>query len=125
MNITERMVTISAPAIGIAVLRTISNGEIPDAPATAIMTPVMGETVRPKEVANCIGRIRRTVETPNSFANPGTRGANAKKGALPEPITIEMMVMKIVITTITAIPVKPRPFVKSIRYVTVPVAISP
>ena len=70
--------------------RTISKGEMPAQPATATMTPVIGETVRPNDVANCIGRMRRIVETPNSRAKSGTTGAKAKKGALPLPNTMEI-----------------------------------
>ena len=109
------MVATKAPAIGMAVRRTISKGEMPAQPATATMTPVIGETVRPNDVANCIGRMRRIVETPNSRAKSGTSGAKAKKGALPLPITMEMIVMKSVMTTMMRAPERPSPFVTSMR----------
>ena len=57
------MVTMP-PMTGIAVRRTISNGEQPAVLLTAMMTPATGEIERPMPAMSCIGRIMVTALTP-------------------------------------------------------------
>ena len=58
-------ITIKPPIIGIAVLRMSANGLMPEQPATATTTAVIGDMLRAMPVESCIGIRSRMVETPN------------------------------------------------------------
>ena len=103
------MLTIIAPAIGIAVRFTRSNGETPPMPEDTTITAVIGEQLRAIEAAKCIGRSISTGCSPVWAATAGVRAAKAKNGALPLPITIAEKVMIATITSIIAIGPKPKP----------------
>ena len=87
---------------GIAVRFTSAKGDNPEQPATATTQAVIGDMQRAMPVESCIGMRRSVVLTPNCSAKPGTRGAKAKKGALPDPITTVATEMKAVITIMMA-----------------------
>ena len=92
---------------GIAFLLAISNADTFAILALAIRTPEIGETVRPIDAENSIGKIIEVVLIPNWFVIFGTSGPKAKKAALPLPINTEA---KNIITDITIlIPVLPKP----------------
>lgn len=68
-----------------AVRLTIWKGETFAIPAMATMAAVMGETVRPKLVIICIGKIKVMTSTFKKAAILGVKAANEKNAALPEP----------------------------------------
>ena len=78
--------TVAAIAIGIAVLFTIWKGETLAIPAIATIAAVIGETVRPKLVIICIGKIKVMTSTFKNAAILGVNAANEKNAALPDPI---------------------------------------
>lgn len=86
---------------------TISMVETLAISAVAIITPATGETVRPIEAENCMGKMMELVSAPSPFDIFGTKGPKAKNEALPLPISIEA---KNIMTDITMpIPIKPKP----------------
>ena len=87
-------ITIRPPVIGIAVRRTRAKGLMPEQPATATTTAVIGDITRASPVESYIGMRSRMVEAPNCWAKSGTSGAKAKNGALPDPITTQEIEMK-------------------------------
>lgn len=84
------MVTIIAPAMGIAVRFTRSKEETPPIPEDTTITAVIGEQLRIMEAAKCIGSSISTGCRPLCAATAGVSAANAKKGALPLPITMRI-----------------------------------
>ena len=99
--------TNMAPAIGIAVRLIKSNGDTPPIPDDTTITAVIGEQLRAILAAKCIGKSIRTGAIPIYIATAGVKAANAKNGALPEPMMIEQMMMMPVVTTI--MPAAPKP----------------
>ena len=79
-----------------------AEGLIPEHPATATTTAVIGDITRASPVESCMGMRSRMVETPNCWAKSGTSGAKAKNGALPEPITTHEIEMKATTTIMMA-----------------------
>lgn len=96
-----------APAIGMAVRLIKSNGETPPMPDATTITAVIGEQLRAILAAKCIGKSIRTGAIPIFMATAGVKAANAKNGALPEPITTAEMEIMATITII--IPIGPKP----------------
>lgn len=99
--------TSIAPHMGITVRFTKSKGDTLPMPEATTITAVMGEQVRAMEAAKCIGNKKRTGAIPLACATAGVRAANAKKGALPEPITTEDTAMMDTMTTIINMGEKP------------------
>ena len=89
--------TSNATPNGIIFLFTISIVETFAISAVAIKTPEIGETVRPIEADNCIGKIISVASAPNLFVILGTKGPKAKNDALPLPISMDAKNIIIVI----------------------------
>ena len=119
------MVTIIAPAMGIAVRFTRSKEETPPIPEDTTITAVIGEQLRMMEAAKCIGSSISTGCRPLCAATAGVSAANAKKGALPLPITIADTAIIATITSIIAIGPKPKFLLPSIRVVIAPMDTRP
>ena len=70
------MIVVIMPAIiGIQVRRTTAMGEMPAAPATAMMTPATGLMARSMPEANCIGVTSAATEPPRPAATSGASEA--------------------------------------------------
>ena len=70
------MIVVNMPAIiGIQVRRTTAMGEMPAAPATAMMTPATGLMARSMPEANCIGVTSAATEPPRPAATSGASEA--------------------------------------------------
>ncbi len=114
------MLTSMAPAIGIAVRLTRSNGETPPMPEETTITAVIGDQLRAIDAAKCIGSSISTGWIPVCAATAGVSAAKAKNGALPLPITTAEKAMIATITSIMAIGPKPKPWLPEIRELIVP-----
>lgn len=93
---------------GIKFLLTICRVETPAISDTAMITPATGDTVRPMEAENCMGSIIEVLLTPNALAIFGTNGPNAKKEALPLPISIEAKKIMTDITMLMPMALSPK-----------------
>ena len=111
--------------MGIAVRFTKSKEETPPIPEDTTITAVIGEQLRMMDAAKCMGRSINTGCKPLWAATAGVRDANAKKGALPLPITISEMEMIATITIIIAIGGKPKSLEPSIKDLIAPMEIKP
>ena len=98
---------INAPAIGIAVRFTTSNGETPPMLEATTMTAVIGDMARAALAAKCIGSNMTTGATDILAATVGVSAAKEKNGALPEPINTEETAMIEIMTMI--MPAAPKP----------------
>lgn len=98
---------IKATVNGIKLRFTISIVDTFAMPAVAIITPATGETVRPIEAENCIGKMIELVSAPSPLDIFGTNGPKAKNEAFPLPISMEAR--KIMIDITTPIPITPKP----------------
>ena len=106
---------ISAPAIGIAVRLTTSNGETPPILEATTITAVIGDMARAALAAKCIGNNMTTGATDILAATVGVSAAKAKNGALPEPINTEETAIIVIMTKI--MPAAPNPEVCADRII--------
>ena len=119
------MLTIMAPHMGMKVRLIRSKGETLPMPEATTITAVMGEQVRAMDAAKCIGSRNSTGAMPLALATAGVRAAKAKKGALPEPITIEETAIMATMTTIISMGEKPALWLPLIRVLMTPMLIKP
>ena len=119
------MVTAMAPIMGMKVRFTKSKLETPPIPEDTTITAVMGEQLRMMEAAKCMGSSISTGCRPVAEATAGVSAAKAKKGALPEPITMAEPPIIATITSIIAIGPKPRLWLPSIIALIVPMEMRP
>ena len=99
--------------------------ETPANSETAISTPETGETVRPMEAENCMGKIMEVLDTPNFVAIFGTSGPKAKNAALPLPINMAAKKINTVITMPIPVALNPKFCESSIKLSMKPKPISP
>ena len=119
------MVTAIAPIMGMKVRFTKSKLETPPIPEATTITAVMGEQLRIIEAAKCMGSSINTGCKLVAAATAGVSAAKAKKGALPEPITMAEPPIIATMTNIIAIGPKPKLWLPSIIALIVPMEIRP
>ena len=93
--------------MGMKVRLIKSKGETLPMPEDTTITAVIGEQVRAMDAAKCMGSRKSTGAIPLAWATAGVRAAKAKKGALPDPITMEETEMMATMTIIIIMGGKP------------------
>ena len=103
------------PIIGTAVRFARSNGETSATPAIATIFGAIGEIFRLMPATNCIGSNIITGAIPIFPAISGTRFANEKNAAFPEPIKIAETIMINTITMVIIMGLKPTLLINGYR----------
>ena len=80
---------------------------IPEQDIHEITIENTGDQARAMEAAKCIGSRKSTGAMPLAFATAGVNAANAKKGALPLPMTMLDTAIIATMTSIMSIGLKP------------------